>query len=47
LYISRFIVNSAALYIEQFVWGQKAGVEQSNGGEKLRHCAGYVTNMGT
>jgi len=47
VYISIYRVNSTALYIEQFVWGTKVGVEQSNGGEKPRHCAGYVTNMGT
>ena len=43
LYISIFIVNSTALYVEQSVWGTKLGVGQSNGGEKPRHCAGYVT----
>jgi len=47
LYISICIVNSTALYVEQSVWGTKMGVGQSNGGEKLRHSAGYVTDMGT
>jgi hypothetical protein len=47
IYIYRFIVNSAALYVEQSVWGMKAGVGQSNSGEKQTESAGYVTNMGT
>ena len=46
LYISRFIVNSTAHYAEESVLGTKEGVGQSNSGEKLRHCAGYVTIKG-
>jgi hypothetical protein len=48
IYIYRFIFNSAALYIYRIVcMGNEDGSWQSNGGEKQRQCAGYVTDMGT
>jgi hypothetical protein len=45
LYI--YIVHSTALNVEQSILGRKAGFGQSYSGEKLRHCAGNVTDMGT
>jgi len=39
IYISRYIVYSGALYVEESILGKKLGVEQSNSGEKTeREC---------